>query len=159
MVNFLRWTLNTLDTNWDIGNYATKPTLYDEEDSHVLGMASDNRTKRTNLSDNNTVRAGSQPTTQNEAIGPEYSLRVRAAVSVKIDGVHGDRGGRVADGDEFRTLVNEVKRCLWVERKWPIPDEGVYLLLIEEEDNQSTRQLNDYRIDLTVRFIAHTDLP
>lgn len=159
MTDYVKWVLETLN-NWRDSNYQPKPYLYHEEDKEYINLNLGERTKRKSFSDNNIISVGSQPTGSNEPLSFDFNYRVRAGVSVKIEAEHEDNNGHVANANEFKEeLAAEAARCLHVERRWPIPDEGIYTLAIEEVDNQSTQWLNHYRLDWTVWFVGHQDLP
>jgi len=158
VTDFVTWTLDTIDTNWTDKNYNPKPYLYNDEDKEYLNRGE--RSKQMSFSDNNIVSVGSQPIGTNEPLGFDFNYRIRSGVSVKIEAQHEANDGHVADANEFKEgLAAEVARALNVERRWPIPTEDIYTLVIEEEDNQSTQWLNHYRLDLTVWFVGHDHLP
>lgn len=160
MADLVQRVLEYIDTNWDELNYQPKPILYHDEDKRRLDEGI--RTKKLELSENNIVTVGSQPTGSNEPLGLEFNYKSRVGVQVEIEAAHDDRGGWVDNANEFKEgLVSEVKRSINVERRWPsgLHDAGYYTLYISDEDNQSTQSMNYYKYVLTVQFTGNNRLP
>ena len=160
MADLVQHVLEYIDQNWDERNYQPKPILYHDEDKRRLDT--DVRTKKLELSENNIVTVGSQPSGSNEPLGFDFNYKSRTGVQVEIEAVHDDRGGHVANASEFKDgLVAEVARTINVERRWPsgLQDAGYYTLYISDEDNKSSGSMNYYHLVLTVQFIGNNRLP
>lgn len=155
MPDLVQWTLDTLDSSWSTANYDPKPTLIDQRDTDRVNK--NGRSMVADLAENNAVGVGSQPDTEYTPSGTYDNARVDAAVSIRIEAVHEDEWGNVADAADFRALVGEVKRILWADRSYPVGD--YYVLEIATESDLSTQHKDYYRVDLTVEFRGYESLP
>jgi hypothetical protein len=161
MTNLVAWTIDTISTNWSTSNYDPQPELINKDDSEP--QSTGQRKTAWDLSKNNAVTVSDSPDRQTEPIGTEFNHRVTDGVAIKIEAMPSDKYGHVTDSKEFQPLVREVKRCLLVERVWPLRDpdarEYYHTLDIKNEVNESHLYKDLYRVSFDVQFQGHEDLP
>ena len=155
--DFVQFTLDTLDTNWNTANYDPKPVLIDRRDGDVQN--STRRSRSHELKNGNAISVSAAPTRTNEAIGTAFDYRFRAGVSVRIEGLHEAEHGHIADAADFESLVTEAKRAIHAERVEPTANDNVRSLTVEEENDVSSDTRDQYRTDLTVWFDGFETLP
>jgi len=175
-VDLIHWTLETLAANW-IDDNADFPVLIHKDDSQryersetggtavgdSIGVNEGEISNNFDLSKDNAITVGSSPDRLTSPIGTEYDLDVEDGVSVLVEGVHESEWGHVADGQQFRALVDEVQRALLVDRNWPLRnvngDEHYHTLRIENETNRSSENKDYYATQFDVLFDGYEELP
>jgi hypothetical protein len=160
--DFVKWALGRLSAEWDTDSYRPRPVLIDQRDT---ARDSDGvRAEGGDLAANSIVSVGSQPTVTNTPVGTEFDLRYLDGINVRIEGVHEseafpDEAGGVAGAAEFGALVNEVRRVINANRIRPTSDPRVFRAVIAEENDRSVGERDYFRVDLTVNFRGHEELP
>lgn len=178
MIDLVGWTLEALSVNWNDDNYDPQPLLINRDDVEIfeestiedatidgstVGLTSDGRSIKVDLTVNNAISVGSSPDRQNTAIGTEYDHRFIDGVSIQVEGAHTSEWGHLDDGDEFQALYQETRRALAVERVWPIRnldgDEHYHSLFLENEVNESANNGAYYNYQFDCMFHGYEDLP
>lgn len=146
--------------NWDTNNHSPAPRLFRRDDR--VDYDTSERIKQFDLLDGTVASVDSSPTRTNEPVGTEYDFRVRVGVGVRLEGVHEDAGGTVADDSDWRSFVDEAKRAILVERTYPAGT-NMCELRIEEENSETPttdrEDFNNFRYEFTVWFEGYEDLP
>lgn len=152
--------LDYLDSNWNTNNYSPKPTLIDGDE---MRLYSGGRARSVDVANTNVITVDSAPTTTSEIIGSEYDLKVRAGVTVSIEGYHQDGGGQIADKDDFDSLRAEAYRAGFeAERKTPSGLSGYSHLEVPDINDlspESPVDANYFRVEYDVIFVGFETLP
>lgn len=155
--DFVEFVLDTLEAGWDTSTFDPRPTLIDRRDSSRRDGAP--RSREFDLSNNNTIGVGSQPTATNEPIGTGYDYRFIDGVQVRLEAVHSDEHGHVDDAADYVTLQTELQRAINEVRVSPTSDPDVCALRITEVNDQSSEYRDYFRTDYRVEFRGFEDLP
>ncbi|MFD1512461.1 hypothetical protein [Halomarina rubra] len=155
-VDTTEWALDVLSTGWSL---VDEPAFINRESTE--DVATGERSKVHDLTDANAVSIAS-PATDRSPVGVEYDLEVETTLSIRIEGLAESEWGHIADSGEWRTLVEEVRRLLFAERRWPIenPDGDVHYhtLLPREESDRSAEHRDYWRTDLSLVLRGYEDL-
>lgn len=141
--DFTTYCLTELFERWGQSSDTAppKPAIIDRRDASR--MAPRKRSADFDLTIANKVSVGAQPTTDNTASGPEFAYRYNGGADVLVEAQHADKGGHIANAQEWTALVGEVRRILTHDevRKWPIEGDGVsggaWTLILQDENDDS----------------------
>jgi len=159
--SLVEWTIATIAENWDPGNYDPQPELINRDDSEL--HSSGKRDTTHDLAEANAVGVG-YTDADKQVSGWEYDFDLDDVISIRVEAVHEDEWGHVAGDDDFRRLREEVQRCLYVERQWPIPpadgrDDWYRTLVFRSATPRNAEWADYYRYDFDVGFLGREDLP
>lgn len=151
MPDFVNETLTFINDNWNTSNYAKKPILIDRRDGRWVNE--DRRTTSVDLAvvNNTVVGVSDTPFSSYTPQGVGWSHQeAEEGVSIRVEGLHTDEHGTIADGSEWRNLTDEVKRTLTTERKRPF---GEYEWLeVREADGRASDHTDYYRTDFDAAY-------
>lgn len=175
--NLVEWTIGTIAEHWR-SDVVDDPYLVNRDDSTIyeitdsgtavvgestVGASEDQRSATGDLTRGNFV--GVAYTDASRSIsGWEYDHDLDDVISVRVEGLHEDEWGHLADDDAFRQLREEVERCLELERQWPIPpadsrDDYYRTLVFRNQTLMNPSWADKYRYDFDVGFLGRRDLP
>lgn len=164
----VEWTLDTLAANYTPANVETStPVLVDDADGTTYQLDTD-ASDRSELQrrydpdplETNIVTVDSSPDRQEEPVGTKYVLDVTDAVNITIEGVHAGEGGEVRSPGEFRTLKNEVRRAVLVERtSYPTIGGNSYRSIIPQNAGRppEDQQANYFAYSFDLAFSGYED--
>jgi len=157
MLDLTEFVLDVLD-GWDTSNYDPQPALVNGNDSTFYaspppGYTAGDRTQDFDFTHGNLITVDNGPDRQQTPIGTEYDYDVEDGVTVVIQGAHESQHGHIADHDDFRTLVDEARRLIQADRRFPVSGDGeAYVSLqvdLESDNSHEYRDFYEYTFDVT----------
>mgnify|MGYP006876429226 CR=1 FL=1 len=117
------------------------------------------RSRKQDLARSNLVGVGSGRTNQN-AVGTEYEHKQNTTLSCRIEGLHQDQRGHIADSDAFETLVRNIKLAILAHRKYPTTSTpATYLSIFVENGRNDSKNYRDfYQYSFDIRFRGYDDV-
>lgn len=177
-------TLDFLANNWNedktFGRNNQLPVVVDRDDAEVYEITSSGTQKvgdaevgvsflqrevAYDLTDNNAISVGSDPSRTEDVVGTEYDYDVEDGVTVRVEAAtdQGGRYGHVEDAGEFQTLYREARRAILVERTWPYrnPSGDIHWrdLRTANTTSGSIQHADYYRYEFDVLFRGYEELP
>lgn len=149
--NLVTWVLETIKEDWP-GEYPSTLRRIDRDE--YINLDTGERTRSGELQSANFLAANMAENLE-DPIGIDYNLSIESTVSVRLEGLHEDNRGHVANTAQFNRLVRSAKRALHLNRT-DVPDgpDGRYyhMLEIDNETDMSVDHRDYFRSDWDVRF-------
>lgn len=157
LVSFILDTLRTQSDGgaFDTSNYSPHPILFNADDSRRLDTGE--RTQSVDLTEGTVLSVSSEPTATRDPIGTEFHYRTEDVVTVRIEGLHEDERGDVANAADFNSLVSEVLRALATEQTYPRPSNDDHSLIVGDLNNLSSDRRNYYGVTVDVTARGYSD--
>jgi len=164
--NEVKWLLDVIQTNYP-GVWPSDLVRRNRDDSVTLDKP-ESPIKEEGVELTNWNVVGVSTGSKNRELfgtGPQY--RVETELDVRIEGLHENEYGEIADDDEFKTLVAYIQQAINTQLSYPAVDTGdedigrvIYRDLgIINEQNLSTDNRDYYQRDFTVRLRGYEDTP
>ncbi|RDZ61367.1 hypothetical protein C5B90_19020 [Haloferax sp. Atlit-12N] len=116
------------------------------------------RSRKQDLARSNLVGVGSVRTDPT-AVGTEYEHKQDAVLSCRIEGLHENQRGHIADGAAFEALVRNVRLAILTHREYPTTSTPAtyHTILLENERNDSKNYRDFYQYSFEIRFRGYDD--
>ena len=164
--NEVKWLLDVIQTNYP-GQWPDDLVRRNRDDSVTLDKP-DSPIKEEGVELTNYNVVGVSTGNKNRALfGTKPQYDVETELDVRVEAIHENEYGQIADDDEFKTLVAYIQNAINSNLTYPAVDTGdedigrvVYRDLgIINEQNLSTDNRDYYQRDFTVRLRGYQDTP